>query len=149
GVAVSSFTNYKFTWHAGQLVTDPVIAVGNNQLPSLSQLNGGYYTVEVERTDLGCKAIPVTIQVLNTPVLPVIVTNNTPSTNCTAAANGILSAAVDLGGGVTTTTGYTYKWFLGNSIAGALQGSTAVVTGRQGGQNFTVQAINSASGCKS
>ncbi len=103
---VGSFANYKFTWHQGQLVTDPVIPVGNNQLPSLGQLNGGYYTVEVQRTDLGCNAVPVTVQVLNAPVLPVIATNNVASTNCTAASNGVLDAKVDLGGGIFTTAGY-------------------------------------------
>ncbi len=147
GAPVADFTNYKFTWHQGQTTGDPVIAVANDKLPSLSQLNGGYYTVVVQRLDLFCTSVPVTVEVLNVQDLPVIVDVSTPSTHCAGGTpNGIVSAEVDLGGS-TTTTGYTFTWYAGNGTAGAVVGNTAAVPGQQGGLNYTVEVVNNTTGC--
>ncbi|MGE0773127.1 MAG: gliding motility-associated C-terminal domain-containing protein [Cyclobacteriaceae bacterium] len=148
GNPVSDFTNYKFTWHQGSLVTDPTIPVADDKDPLLPQLDGGYYTVVVERTDLFCTGVPVTEEVVNNQVLPAILTNLIASTHCAGGApNGVLDGAVDVGG-TPTTTGFTFNWHQGNSTTDPLVGSAAIVNGQQGGQNFTVEAINNSTGCR-
>lgn len=147
GNPVSDFSNYQFVWHQGSLITDPTIAVSDDKNPVLPQLNGGDYTVTVERQDLFCTSAPVTGAVLNTPVLPTIVTAPTPSTNCSGGApNGAIDAQVDLGGS-TTTTGYTFHWYNGNATTDPLITSTHGVSSIQGGKNYTIETINNSTGC--
>jgi gliding motility-associated-like protein len=145
GVPVSSFTDYTFKWHNGSLITDPLIAVANDQSPTLSQLNGGTYTVELIKNDVTCNATPVTVVVKNVTTLPTVVATPTASTNCTGGSpNGTMAAVVNPGG---VTAGYSFTWHQGNSTAGAVVGNTASVSGLQGGQNFTVEVINITTGC--
>lgn len=145
GSPVVDFSVYQFKWHNGPLTSSPLIVVGNSQLPSLSQLNGGTYTVEAIRTDVSCNATPITVTVQNTPALPTIASTPTPSTNCAGGApNGKMAAVVNPGG---VTAGYTFNWFLGATTAGTPEGSTPTVSNLQGGQNFTVEVVNTATGC--
>jgi hypothetical protein len=39
GVAVTDFSNYRFNWYDGGLVTDPAIAVADTKNPILSNLD--------------------------------------------------------------------------------------------------------------
>ena len=148
GLAVSDFSNYEFTWHQGQLTSDPVIPVADNKLPALTQLNGGYYTLVVQRLDLFCTSVPVVVEVMDVPVLPSIINLSTPSTNCGGGApNGILDAQVDIGGGTMTTTGFTFTWYQGNGTTGPVVGNSATVPGMQGGINYTMEVVNNTTGC--
>lgn len=148
GNPVADFSNYKFTWHQGSLTSDPVIPVADDKSPTLNQLNGGYYTVTVQRLDLSCTSVPVVGEVIDMPVPPTISNISVPSTNCSGGApNGILDAQVDLGGGSMTTTGYTFTWYQGNGTGGVVVGNTATIPNQQGGSNFTVEVVNNATGC--
>jgi len=139
-------TNYRFTWYNGDNTSAPVITVADNTVPNLTQLNGGNYTVVVERTDLACRSLPQTRTVLNAQVLPTITTVATPSTNC---VGGTVNGAINVTS-VTPAGPYTYRWFDKNNtlLAGV---NTSSISGRQGGlgENFTVEVTLNSSGCKS
>ncbi|MBX7125340.1 MAG: gliding motility-associated C-terminal domain-containing protein [Cyclobacteriaceae bacterium] len=149
GVAVTDFTPYQFVWHSGSLATDPVIAGATTA--SLTQRNGGSYTLVATRTDLGCTSVPTTAVVTNAPVLPQITDTPTPSTTCAGTPNGAISVVITVGA-TTTTNGYTFSWFNGNSIASpavavANGGNTHNIFNVAGGSNYTVQARNNVTGC--
>ncbi len=155
GVAVTDFSDYKFVWHNGSQVTDPTIAVANDKSPSLTQLNGGYYTVTAERLSLGCKSLPETREVKNLSAPPVIVMNAIGSTNCTTAPNGqALVSTVDtnpVSGPTGILAPYAFEWFTGNTIASPIAGAIdGILEGRQGavGAFFTVRVTNLTNGCR-
>lgn len=150
GVAVTDFTNYQLTWHNGALVTDPTIAGATT--PNLSQLNGGSYTLEVKRTDLGCAAAPVTAVVTNTLTLPVLTTSQTPSHNCVAGKeDGIAEVTQVNGTAVGSTTNFNYQWHTGTTTATPIASATnAKLQNVQGGatSNYTVLVTNKTTGCQ-
>jgi hypothetical protein len=151
GVAVTDFSNYRFNWYDGGLVTDPAIAVADTKNPILSNLDDGSYTVTATRTDIFCTSDPVTALVIDDIDLPVITSNAVPSTNCTPAlANGqALVTDVD---GLGTGAPYIFQWHTGINTASPIVGATAPILGsRQGGvgQNFTVLVTKQTTGCQS
>ncbi|WP_185113975.1 gliding motility-associated C-terminal domain-containing protein [Fulvivirga imtechensis] len=147
---------YEFTWYDGTTTSDPVIAVTDNNNPMLSTLPGGYYTVEVTRTDLFCTSVPVTIEVLDVEDLPDVEVVITPMTTCAGTTpNGEAAASVNLGGGIFATTGYTFEWYVGNTASGT---PVSVVSGSEGeiaqqldgafnNNEYTVLVINNSTGC--
>ncbi len=143
GAAVTDFTNYQFTWHDGGLTSDPV--TGGNTT-SISNLDGGFYTVVVERTDLACVSVPVSIEVENRTTLPVITTDFTASTNC---AGGTPNGSVEVTGVAPADT-YTYAWYDpdGNLMAAE---TADIVSGLQGGvaEDYTVEVTLNTTGCHS
>jgi len=82
-------------------------------------------------------------------------TSSTGSNNCNPAKipDGTAGALVDLGGGVTTTAGYSFKWFAGNSVASPAvpnlpnNGNQPTAIQLQGTNPFTVQVTNSTTLC--
>jgi hypothetical protein len=149
GTAVTNFTNYQFTWHDGPLSTDPPIG-GNT--PTLTQLDGGFYTLVVERTDLHCPSIPVNIEVLNRTTLPRIKTDSIPSTNCVVNYNGNLiangQARVLTVDGAAPTANYTFLWSDNASTTDADGRTTQTITQIQGGFIYTVLVTNTQTGCQ-
>jgi hypothetical protein len=150
GVAVTDFTNYKFDWHDGSLVTDPAIPVADVKNPILGGLDDGSYTVTVTRTDLFCTSDPQTGVVVDAITLPVITSNAVPSTNCDPLlANGkALVTDVD---GTGTGVPYTFQWHTGLTATAPIAGATtASLLNRQGGpgQNFTVLVTKTTTGCQ-
>ncbi|HYG02418.1 MAG TPA: hypothetical protein VD927_08220, partial [Chryseosolibacter sp.] len=141
GVAVADFTDYTFSWTQGSLTTDPPLA---QTTPTVIELQGGNYTLVVERTDLGCVADPVTVEVLNAEVLPVITTSSVPSTNC---VGGITDGEVTVTS-VTPNIAHTYRWFDPSNVVIAGQTSSSL-TGLQGGAafNYGVEVTYTATGC--
>ncbi|MBI1768437.1 MAG: hypothetical protein HYR67_08695, partial [Bacteroidetes bacterium] len=141
--------NFSLVWHNGALATDPVIG-GNTT--SISQLNGGSYTLVVTRTDLGCAAAPVTATVTNTTTLPALTTSQTPSTNCDPLLkNGIAEVTQVNGIGVGFTANFTYQWHTGVGTGSPIAGATnAKLSNVQGGaaNNYTVLVTDKTTGCQ-
>ena len=154
GTATASVTNlvgpiggYTFAWHNGQLITDPLNASSTNQ--NLINRNGGYYTTRATQTSTGCVSAPVTVEVLNNSIIPVIVSNAIGSTNCVVAlANGqALVTNVD-GAGIGSP--YIYAWHTGVDTSTPIVGAAATLSNRQGGVGafFTVLVTNQSNGCQ-
>jgi hypothetical protein len=149
-VAVTDLTNYAITWHSGSLNTDPVIA--GQAAPLLSELNGGYYTVVVERTDLSCVSTPVSAEVKNTLVLPFIRTDSVASTNCTVNFNGnpvsngqISVSDVDRGAPLTD---YGFRWSDDGTTPTPVNDATSTILANlEGGYAYTVLVTNNLTGC--
>lgn len=150
GVTITDFTNYQFKWYDGSLTTDPLIAVANDKSPVLTQLDDDFYTVTVKRLDLSCLSLPVTTEVKDATVLPVITASPTPSTNCDPLIpNG--SAAVTDVDGLGIGSPYSFKWYDGNAVTpGAEKSLIASYANLNGSATalFTVQVTNSNSGCQ-
>jgi hypothetical protein len=150
GAAVSDYTNYRLTWHAGQLNSDPVISGQSTAL--LSERNGGYYTLVVERTDLFCISDPVTAQVDNVLTLPSIKTDSMPSTNCVVNYNGgVISngeASITSIDGASPAANYGFLWSDNGSPTDVDGTSTAAIQNIQGGYIYTVQVTNTLTGCR-
>ena len=155
GTATASITNlvgaiggYTFTWRNGQLVTDPVNNTSTNQ--NLVNLNGGYYTTTAVQTSTGCTSTPVSVEVQNTSLLPVISTTAIGSTNCAAPlANG--QALVTDVNGAGTALPFVFKWHTGVDTTTPIVGATgATLSNRQGGVGafFTVLVTNQSNGCQ-
>ena len=138
---------HTYIWSTGVTMGSPIAGQTASTLPGQ---NGGFYTATTTNTVLNCTSAPVTVQILNNQVFPVITTVPVGSTNCAGGTpNGSISANV---GGVTA--GFTFNWFQGNLITDpavppANGGNTPNATQLQGGLNFTVQVKDNASGCPS
>ncbi|MGC3945184.1 MAG: gliding motility-associated C-terminal domain-containing protein [Chryseolinea sp.] len=147
GVAVSDFSNYKLTWYNGSVTTG---TPRTETTAVLQPMPSGYYTLTAERTDLGCKSLPQTAQVVDATVLPVITATPHPSTNCDALlANG--SVEVTSVDGLGLPSQYKYQWHSGTTTATTVPGATSPKLDKlQGGAgiNFTVLVTNSNTGCQ-
>lgn len=140
--------NYSFEWYNG---TQAIGAPRPETTSSIIQLDSGFYTVVVTRTDLACESTPETAQVTNTTVLPVITADANGSTNCdpTLDNGGVQVTDVD-GVGIPPAT-YDFEWHRGNTIAGYLISNNAVsLDTLQGapGRFYTVLVTNTNDGCQ-
>jgi hypothetical protein len=150
GNPVTDFTNYSFTWYTGSsAVGTPRTETGN----SLVDLNTGFYTVVVSRTDLKCTAAPNTGLVGDQRIIPTITANPVPSTNCTTAPNGSM-VVTNVTSGATSGTGapFVFAWFNGVDQTTLIPGQTGpTLTGIQGGDAVfrTVRVTNTNDGCRS
>ena len=148
--AVTDFTNYAITWHAGSLNSDPVIP--GETFPVLDERNGGNYTIVVERLDLSCVSDPVTASVQNILALPVIATDSIASTNCVVNYNGNMiangMASVTTVDGAAPNASYTFLWSDNGSPTGVAGRTSSSVSNIQGGYTYTVQVTNTMTGCR-
>ncbi|MGC4023348.1 MAG: gliding motility-associated C-terminal domain-containing protein [Cyclobacteriaceae bacterium] len=146
GNPVGSFSNYQIVWHNGALATDPVITGASS--PSITQLNGGNYTVVITETTSGCASAPSTGIVTNTPQLPTITTSQTPSTNCVAGKeNGVAQVSSV----VSSSTSFSYQWYTGSNTSSIITGAiNATLQNLQGGptSDYTVLVTDLVSGCQ-
>jgi len=133
---VGAIANYTFAWHDGPLPTDP--ADGGSTGPTLSNKNGGSYTVLATHTPTGCVSSPGTGLVPNIQVLPVITSSMTASTNCTPALKNGQVAVTDVdGAGIGVP--YIFKWYDGNVVVpGSEKALTAAYSNVQGGAARTI-----------
>lgn len=152
GVPVADFTNYKFEWYDGSVVTATPRAETTS---GITQLDAGYYTLVVTRTDLSCVSAPKTQQIINTTTLPVIAIDGDSSTNCLPLAPGLTpngSARVTkVDGAAPNLTTHTFQWHTGNTTAAPIGGATnTILNNLQGGPGnfFTVLVTNKANGCQ-
>ncbi|MFN8890324.1 MAG: hypothetical protein ACK5WF_22895, partial [Cyclobacteriaceae bacterium] len=151
GSAVTDFTPYQLVWHNGPLTTDPVITGATSK--TISQLNGGSYTLVVTKIAEGCAASPSTVLVTNTPSLPSLLTAQSPSHNCDAGPTGDGSAEVTQVNtiSVAATTNFTYQWHAGIGTSTVITGQTnPKLLNLKGGasSNFTVLVTDKTTGCQ-
>ncbi|MBL7851976.1 MAG: VCBS repeat-containing protein, partial [Cyclobacteriaceae bacterium] len=156
GSPINDFTGYKFTWHDGSLTSDPTIPVADDKLPSLSQLDGGNYTVTLELVNLACKSIPVTINVVNAFILPNMVLTPTGSTNCVPGKEDGSATVTTVDGLPGNSPGYTFAWTGPAAPAfpvspAANNSNTTTLIKLQGGPgyDYSVLATNTVTGCQS
>ncbi len=125
----------------------------------ITGLDEATYSVTVLNDDLDCESDPVSVDVDDVGVDPVLTTAQIASTNCTpstATPNGVAEVVTVDGTAVASATGYTYQWHTGvddsSPIAVGVNPSAddAALTNVQGGatNNYTVSVVNDATGCK-
>lgn len=139
--------NYSFEWYNG---TQVIGAPRPENTSQLVQLDSGFYTLVVTRTDLACEATPETAQVTNTTVLPVITADANGSTNCDPLLDNGGVQVTDVDGSAPSAT-YDFEWHRGNTIAGYLVSNAAVSPDTlQGapGRFYTVLVTNNNDGCQ-
>ncbi|MEQ6121313.1 FG-GAP-like repeat-containing protein, partial [Reichenbachiella sp. MALMAid0571] len=144
--------DYTFNWYTGTGTGTPhTLGAASNVL---SNLQDGDYTVTVVNNAVGCESDPKTYTVNLSPgSFDIIVTTESPNTNCAGDANGHLSAAIEISGVAQNTTDYTFEWFDGANTTTSLS-----VPATESGTNnseainldaatYTVRATNIATGC--
>ncbi|MBT1699905.1 gliding motility-associated C-terminal domain-containing protein [Fulvivirgaceae bacterium PWU4] len=147
-----------YNWYDGTTTGAPhTPATTNHPTASITQLAAGFYSGTVTIDELGCTSALATTEVKDVVALPVIVTQPTPSTNCTTGTgleNGAAEVTKLNGANVTAATpGFTYAWFTG---AGTGTPSTKPTANQikldkiQGGatNNYTVEVTQLSNGCK-
>ncbi len=131
-------SNYTFSWSNSAVVKD------------LANVANGSYTLTTTHTPTGCVSNPVTAQVVNQTVLPVIAVSTTASTNCIAGLeNG--EALVTTIDGIAPAAPNVMLWHQGLDLTTPLAGKTnALLDKRQGGVNayYTVLVTNQSNGCQ-
>ncbi len=148
GAAVSDYSDYYFNLFEGSDTTGVINNSVTASALNFIELENGFYTARAYNTALGCYSDPVTIEVLEDFILPVVDLDETPATNCDPSlANGILTASV---GG--NSVGYIFKWVTGNDVNGS---AWTPVTGGSGqtalelmaGDLYTVKVTSENTGC--
>ena len=144
--------NYSFNWFNGDQAVGAPRPENTN---AITQLDSGYYTVIVTRTDLGCAAAPETEFVNNTTVLPVVLLDADSSTNCTPLLPGVTpngSARVRRVDGVNPNPAtHTFLWHDGINTSTPIVGATNVtLPSLQGGvgEFYTALVTNRSNGCQ-
>ncbi len=102
---------YRYQWYEGnQAVSQNFIAGADQAL--ISELNSGFYTVEVYNTVTQCSSVR-TFFVEEQLEIPQVEVSSTPATVCDPSlADGSVSAKVVQAGN------YSFAWYSGNSTAG-------------------------------
>jgi len=145
-------TTYTYTWTdvtAPVVAPHPIATQTNTAAASYTQLPAGDYSGVVKIVELGCISDPVFVSVKNVPVYPAFAVTPTPSTNCSGANNGSISATVSNAAGGDT---FIFDWHKGNlvtdpAVASADLATSSSISNQKGLQNFTVQATNNQTGC--
>lgn len=122
-----------------------------NTTTSLTQLDNGKYAASVTITELGCTSNPVIAEVLDNQPAVTITTQVAASTNCVPLKPGNGSAQVTFvnGTAVGATTDYSYEWYNGNTVSGAvIRTSPLLGSNLQGTSTFTVRVTNKTNGCR-
>ncbi|WP_040396631.1 hypothetical protein, partial [Cesiribacter andamanensis] len=143
GVTVTNFSNYTFTWTHSDGTTGSV--TGTNLMPNLK---GGTYTVVARNNSLGCNAAPVSVTVQNTLPSQSLTLSATPQTSCNGTPNGAISASYSIS--PASSGSVSYRWFLGSTATGTpiSSGTATMLSNLAGGQTYTVEATDAASGCR-
>jgi gliding motility-associated-like protein len=142
-VVVTDLTGYTFSWYLEGSTT----AIKEGPDPSLTGREAGRYQVRATRTDLGCISDPLTVEIVDQLPVQTLTLNATPQTSCDANnPNGRIDAIYSISPASTGTV--TYRWFPGSTATGTpLSFTGASATGLTGGQTYTVEATDGASGC--
>ncbi len=132
---------YTFTWYNSNDLETPI-----GDAAQIDGLAAGDYTVMVEDEATGCEAAKEASVGLNqvTPVLDEADVVTTTNTVCFGTPNGALSITADGG----QTNGYDFEWSIGGTPKQTPDFVGATYTGLGTG-NYTVVAVNTATGCPS
>jgi hypothetical protein len=147
-----TIADYTFNWVGAVANPSPINVPSINAL--LNKLDAGFYTVDAKNTKTGCQSAPITNQVPNLKVNPIIQITSTGSHNCdaTKTPDGTATAAITNAGAADT---FTYAW---TSVAPAPAITVAANNANQakainlGGpsnapNSYNVVATNNATGC--
>ncbi|WP_201568479.1 MULTISPECIES: Ig-like domain-containing protein, partial [unclassified Imperialibacter] len=156
-VASPSSAGYTFVWHVGSGTGGAVVTNGNNgavggsvtgaTTETIGGLNGGQYTVVATNPTTGCEADPFVVTIVNSPVLPnIVITKLSDQTNCDVPNNGSLSADVTVSGTPQLGVGYTFQWYAGGSVSGAVLTTNRQIDNLAAG-TYTVRVTNQSTGC--
>jgi gliding motility-associated-like protein len=142
-VVVTDLTGYTFSW----FVEGSTTPISGQTGTSLTGREAGRYQVRATRTDLGCISDPLTVEIVDQLPVQTLTLNATPQTSCDANnPNGRIDAIYSISPASTGTV--TYRWFPGSTATGTpLSFTGASATGLTGGQTYTVEATDGASGC--
>ncbi len=148
GAGVADFTDYYFNLYEGTDTTGAPYGTITASAADFIELDSGFYTMRGYNTALGCYSDPVTIEVTEDFILPLIGLTEQGATNCDPnLPNGILTA--DAGGVIA---GHTFKWVDGLNVDdpewGTVSG-TARETAESllAGDTYTVKVTIDATGC--
>ncbi|MGB3589539.1 MAG: VCBS repeat-containing protein, partial [Tunicatimonas sp.] len=134
-------TGYRFNLQQGSTVIE------SNFTGVFVGLEAGPYFVTAEDTATSCVSSPSVIFRIDNRITPfgTIAIAQTPQTNCNPTnPNGALSATV---GG--STTGFTFKWFVGVDTASAYSPQPAIPSQLIGipADNYVLSIYNQSTGC--
>jgi CHU_C Type IX secretion signal domain len=147
--------DYVFTWYNGATIASPQNVTSTTTL--LASLDVGPYTVEVVNTKTGCESSPISTNVPNGKIFPVLSLTSTGSNNCDPGLtpDGTTTASVTNPG----ADSYNFQWHSGNAVVagnalGAANNGTSATAIKLGGPTgapnpYTVLAINQRTGCSS
>lgn len=130
--------DFKYTWYPGNDIFTSSPLGYNDTITALKPIT---YTVLVEHKLSGCQ----TIKSFTIPDQTVIPTVSATAVDITCSGPGSGSTSANVGG---ATTGYTFNWYRGGSAQPAVDFTGPVFPNLNPG-NYTVVAINNATGCVS
>lgn len=140
---------YTFEWFDGPVITAGIADYTGH---TVSTLPAGTFTIRAIDTITSCVSDPVSITVNSNLVYPIPLADilqqqiscdpNDPT--------GTLSGKVDLGGGTTTTTGFTFNWYKGlNNVVPARTGYTGgPIADHLIASDYRLVVENDTSGCQ-
>ncbi|NMM48436.1 gliding motility-associated C-terminal domain-containing protein [Marinigracilibium pacificum] len=151
-VVHSNPSNVSVSWYNSSAVEN----TADNAGLSYTDLYDGDYTAQAIDNTTGCKSTPVTINVEDLRTYPVIDETIVDVTSC-LTPNGEVETYVNetsTGGSATETSGYTWSWFQGSSIAGSpvnagnIQGAAGNIIRNVDVGPYTVQVVNNTNACE-
>lgn len=136
-------TDFTFEWSNGATVEDTPDFTESNLY---TELGTGEYTVVAVDNATGCRSESATFEIATSttdPVLddPTIVSNS----GCDGNDNGQISITVNN----NQTAGFTFNWWNGTTDAGAPVFDQGELYGSLAAGQYTVSAVNDATGCTS
>jgi hypothetical protein len=130
---------YSFKWYEGADETGPLLSVQ----PTAANLRGGVYTVTATHNATAAVSGPLSVNVLDDIVVPVVsVVVVSPQTSC-VVNNGSLTAVVNGQG-----ADYTYAWYQGTDLSGPVLSMNQTI-GQLTSLTYTVVVTHITSGCQS
>jgi hypothetical protein len=151
--------DYKYTWrnvtdNLPEGTTPPLNAgPGVTLVNEFGGLNGDKdYSVIAENTVLGCTSGAAQVYLPNELVLPAILTDSIPSTNCDLSYNGlpVSNGAVSVANvdGGAPLANYTFLWSDDGLTPTSTSATSASVSNLEGGFQYSVLVTNIATGCQ-
>lgn len=129
---------YTYEWYVGN-ITGVGLIISKSHI--VADLDPNTYSVLVTEKATGCTTV-ATGTVPDESVTPVVTASAT-DINCSDANSGTVSA--DVGG---QTSGYTFRWYSGNSVKPTADYSGSTVSNLAEG-SYTVVALNNSTQCAS
>ncbi|MGB3468230.1 MAG: LamG-like jellyroll fold domain-containing protein, partial [Cyclobacteriaceae bacterium] len=148
--------DFEVRWYTGDVVDEANRLVGESGT-SINDLAAGNYTVIIVDNETGCISLPSTETVVNQPLFPdiTIVTEENVS-NC-VGQNGSLRAFVteasNPGAELDDDDGYSFQWYMGNTItpgnevSNANGGNTSTIVNQVAGE-YIVEVTFTSFDCK-
>lgn len=147
--------DYTFRWFDGQTPT-AVLHNPASTTPQLTKLDAAFYTVDARNTKTGCQSAPISNQVPNGKIFPMLQPASTGSNNCDPllTPDGTVSYTVT---NIQPGDAFSQQWYNGAAVAAgqelpdANDGSSVIATNLGGPvgapKPYTVLVTNTVTGC--